>query len=379
MAVEIVMPRLGWTMEVGTLVEWTKKHGEHIEAGEIVMLVESDKAVNEVEVFDSGILHVPGHSPAVGSAVPVGTTMAYILEPGEEPPTPALSSGPDAPTSAAAVPELATPSTTPPVAVQRQPGPAQPAAGKRSPREGPTISPRARRIAVELGVDWQALRGSGRTGRIVESDVRRGGAQAPPGRLATFPASVAVEADATQFLQLHEKLSTSRNVTAEEAPTVADLLVKLTAVALAQHEAAGIAPGGDDGSIEVSPALHVGTGLAYPVIRDAAAKSLRQIAAESRGFRELDPELIGAGGDASFTVIDMGPYGVDSFQPPLIPGQRAALAAGRRVSRPGDGGSRQYLTLSLTYDPQKLDGIAVSSFLSTVRDFIQEPFQWLTW
>ena len=378
MAVEIVMPRLGWTMEVGTLVEWTKKHGEQIEAGEIVMLVESDKAVNEVEVFDTGILHIPPHSPAVGSAVPVGTPMAYILEPGEEPPAPTCSDL-VAPNPAAAVPELATPSTTPQVAVQRQPSPAQPAAGKRSRREGPTISPRARRIAVELGVDWHALRGSGRTGRIVESDVRRGGAQAPPGRLAAFPASVAVEADATQFLHLHEKLSTSRNVTAEEAPTIADLLVKLTAVALAQHEDAGIAPGGDDGSIEVSPALHVGTGLAYPVIRDAAAKSLRQIAAESRGFRELDRELIGAGGEASFTVIDMGPYGVDSFQPPLIPGQRAALAVGRTVSRPGDGGSQQYLTLSLTYDPQKLDGIAVSSFLSTVRDFIQEPFQWLTW
>ena len=97
------------------------------------------------------------------------------------------------------------------------------------------------------------------------------------------------------------------------------------------------------------------------------------------GSGSLTGELIGAGGEASFTVIDMGPYGVDSFQPPLIPGQRAALAVGRTVSRPGDGGSQQYLTLSLTYDPQKLDGIAVSSFLSTVRDFIQEPFQWLTW
>ena len=140
MAVEIVMPRLGWTMEVGTLVEWTKKHGEQIEAGEIVMLVESDKAVNEVEVFDTGILHIPPHSPAVGSAVPVGTPMAYILEPGEEPPAPTCSDL-VAPNPAAAVPELATPSTTPQVAVQRQPSPAQPAAGKRSRRRDRQSAP----------------------------------------------------------------------------------------------------------------------------------------------------------------------------------------------------------------------------------------------
>ena len=173
MAVEIVMPRLGWTMEEGTLVEWSKGHGEEIAAGEIVMLIESDKAVNEVEVFDGGIIHIPADSPPVGIAVPVGTVMAYILEPGEALPAPGSAAAaptpdPATPSTADATSALtATPSTAS-ASVEQRRRPVQPIAARRRGRQGPTISPRARRVAIELGVDWKSLRGSGLTGRIVE-------------------------------------------------------------------------------------------------------------------------------------------------------------------------------------------------------------------
>src|SRR5215510_12660566 len=86
MATEIVMPRLGWTMEEGTLVEWFKKDGDAIKPGDIVFTVESDKAVNEVESFESGILRIPPDSPAPGTPVKVGGLLAYLVQPGEKAP-----------------------------------------------------------------------------------------------------------------------------------------------------------------------------------------------------------------------------------------------------------------------------------------------------
>ena len=107
MAFEVVMPRLGWTMEEGTLVEWLKASGKSVQTGEILFTVESDKALNEVESFDSGVLHIPGNSPAPGETVPVGTVLAYVLVGDEEPPAavppvPAVAASADTVDSAAA-------------------------------------------------------------------------------------------------------------------------------------------------------------------------------------------------------------------------------------------------------------------------------------
>ena len=84
MATAVVMPRLGWTMETGQVVEWLKVEGEQVEAGELLMLVESDKAINEVEALESGVLRFPADAPKVGDAVPIGTVLAYLAAPGEE-------------------------------------------------------------------------------------------------------------------------------------------------------------------------------------------------------------------------------------------------------------------------------------------------------
>jgi pyruvate dehydrogenase E2 component (dihydrolipoamide acetyltransferase) len=170
MAFEVTIPRLGWSMEVGTLAEWQKKDGDQVEAGEILFTVEGDKALQEVEALESGVLRIPPDSPPPGQELPVGTTLAYILEPGEE--APFEREAVATPTQAAALelaaPMPATPESTPPPAARRT-------------KDGlPAISPRARRVAGELGVDWTGLKGSGRTGRIVERDVRQAvGARMP--------------------------------------------------------------------------------------------------------------------------------------------------------------------------------------------------------
>ncbi len=205
MAVEIVMPRLGWTMEEGTLVEWLKKPGEAVQAGEVLFTVETDKAINEVESFDAGRLHIPEGAPAPGATVPVGTVLGYLLAEGEEAPASAAPSGPPvgtaAPSSASAPPRAAGPPTPeaapparpssprteaapggPPVgSAPAAPGTPPPAGGTPDhqappappePPSAPAISPRARRLAQQLGIDWRRVRGTGRTGRITEDDVR---------------------------------------------------------------------------------------------------------------------------------------------------------------------------------------------------------------
>jgi pyruvate dehydrogenase E2 component (dihydrolipoamide acetyltransferase) len=163
-------------MEAGSLAEWHKKDGDYVEAGEILFSVESEKAVQEVEALESGILRIPPDSPPIGQEVPVGTLLGYLVKSGEAVPpqgrTPA-----EAPAQASAP----TPAPAPATAA---PAPALPASEFQRPRaEAQTISPRAKRLALELGVDWETLTGSGRNGRIEERDVRaasaaRGGSPA---------------------------------------------------------------------------------------------------------------------------------------------------------------------------------------------------------
>ncbi len=176
MAAEVVMPRLGWTMETGRLVEWLKHDGDAVKAGENIFTVETDKALAEVEALDSGVLKIPPNAPPVDSDIPVGTVVAYLVKPDERPPwetgvTPPPQLDQDSPAVSAENP-----------AGDGSDGPAPapaPPTGSRALEDGPAISPRARRIASELGVDWTALQGSGRTGRIVERDVRTSVARRP--------------------------------------------------------------------------------------------------------------------------------------------------------------------------------------------------------
>lgn len=179
MAFEVVMPRLGWNMEEGALAKWRKNDGDSVSAGEILFEVESDKAIQEVEALESGILRIPKDSPQQGQMVPVGTLLGYLLQIGESMPA----------AEDQASPVIAQPQqeTIPPGTSVQTPAPSGSISisptvfleapdlsnGERLPGGHPAISPRAKRVARELGMNWRGLKASGRAGRIVERDVRQ--------------------------------------------------------------------------------------------------------------------------------------------------------------------------------------------------------------
>ncbi len=398
MAEEIVMPRLGWTMTEGTLIAWLKEDGEVVEAGELLFTVESDKSVSEVETFSGGVLHIPPAAPQPGDAVAVGTVLGYLLEPGEEKPS-----------GVAVVPETtahpARPSAVPdaPRAAEPQPVPASTALGP-----VPKISPRARRLAAELGVDWRLLRGEGRTGRISVSDVQEAAQAAdiascateirPVSRVrktiaehlgasarATVAVTLTTEADATELAGVRSGLRDSQG---PEAPTYDALLVKLTAMALGEHPLLNAS--WHEGGIRVHRAAHVGVavntddGLLVPVIRDARAKGLQEIAADVRSLstkareRRLMPDDMKGG---TFTITNLGAYGIDTFTPVINLPEAAILGIGRIAEKPAvyDGRvvPRARMALSLTFDHRVLDGAPAARFLDRVRTFVEQPHLWL--
>ena len=183
MAIEILLPRLGWTMEEGVFVEWLKRDGDLVQPGDLLFTIESDKATNEVETFESGILRLAPDGPLPGSTLPVGAVLGYLVQPGERAPFET-----DA--------ENREPRTENPEQRTTDDGRRTTDDGRRTTngiptpnprRVGPAISPRARRVAAELGIGWAALAGSGRSGRIVERDIRALAAQAPTGQVRATP------------------------------------------------------------------------------------------------------------------------------------------------------------------------------------------------
>ena len=162
MSYEIKVPRLGWTMEEGTFVEWLKKDGDHIAEGDPLFALESDKATQEVESIDGGILRISPEGPTGGDTVSVGDVLGYLVAEGEKAPFEVEGT---------TVVKRTTRPNSAPAAVA--PVPSKPPAREETPRSGRgrTISPRAARLAAELGVNWRRLRGSGRTGRIRACDI----------------------------------------------------------------------------------------------------------------------------------------------------------------------------------------------------------------
>ena len=385
MAEEIAMPRLGWTMEEGTLVEWLKTEGEQVETGEILFTVESDKALNEIETFSSGILCIPPGAPQPGDTVPVGTLLGYLLQTGEEMPTERASASGD---PASPIPVLAT--------LHKQP---IPAAKPLSTKGNPSISPRARRIANELNISWHHIKGSGQTGRIIERDIRVVAAQPPAStghirelianRLwqsqnETAAVTLTTEADATGLVDLRAGFKASQGT---DAPTYNHMIAKLTALALGEHPALNAS--WQNGAPHQYESVHLGLavdtegGLLVPVIRDADSKSLAQIATEARALalkarrHTLGPDALQGG---TFTISNLGMYGVDAFTPIINLPQAAILGLGRIVEKPavfqGQVVPRALMALSLTFDHRILDGGPAARFLDRVRTFIEQPDLW---
>ena len=439
---EVVMPRLGWTMEAGTVVEWLKRDGEPVVAGEAIFSVEADKGLTEVEALDDGILHIPEDSP-LGIEVPVGTTLAYIAPPGATVVSAGNSSRPVSPIAPS--PEPTHPQLDPP-----------PQRGGRNGRA--RISPRARRRAQELHIDVTSLAGSGRSGRIIERDVVAAAASSPVPRpragpavrkladeagigltevpasgpagrvtrsdvrLASYrqapdgltepmgqvrrivsqrmaeaartvaPVTLTTEADATELVQVRARLKDELSGAVEPVPSVTDLVVRLVALALLEHPDLNASL--VDGAIRRHASVHVGIavdterGLVVPVVRDAHLKSIHAIAAESTRLIDEARRGLSATEDLSggtFTVTNLGMFEIDAFTPIVNLPESAILGIGRIVARPVVPEEepeaiviRKMMALSLTFDHRVVDGGPAARFLQRCKHSIERPFVSLT-
>jgi pyruvate dehydrogenase E2 component (dihydrolipoamide acetyltransferase) len=426
MAIEVVMPRLGWNMEAGTVVEWLKHDGDRVNAGEYLFLVESDKATTEVESLDSGILRIPENALRIGEELPVGTVLGYLVQEGESVPSNGGNGSVLSGTAASPVP-----ASVPPALVTSYAALAQAS-------RLPAASPRAIRIAGELGVDWTKLRGTGGGGRIVERDVRAafeqtaiGGAGLQPasGQVANLPpptqqpaatpatagapmsqmrriigermarsvhtaapVTLTTEADATALVRLRDDLAGALATTDTALPSYNDLFARLVAVAL--REFPDLNASLVEGAIVRHDAVHIGVavdterGLLVPVIRDAHARSVQAIAVESarligqaRAGKAAHDDLTGG----TFTITNLGMYAIDAFTPIINLPECAILGIGRIVARPvvvdeevETVAVRKMVALSLTFDHRVVDGAPAARFLKRVKQFVEQPLIWLT-
>jgi pyruvate dehydrogenase E2 component (dihydrolipoamide acetyltransferase) len=388
MAAAITVPRRGWSMDEGTFAGWLKRDGDRVRPGEPLFVLESDKAAEEIEALDAGTLRIPPDAPGRGATVRVGQVLAYLVAEGEA--APSSCGGRPMP---APVPQgRAAQESAPPAAA--------------GPRRKRAISPRARRAAAELGVDWSGLQGSGRNGRIRERDVRAATTGRPAGRLIPHtnirrmiaarmvagvtqaaPVTLTVRADAGNLVSLRQQFKEAV-ATGEAVPGYTDLVLKLAAVALRQHPLLQ-AQWRDDGlfvpeRIDIAVAVDTDAGLLAPVVRGVDTLTVRQIVAQSRDLiararagRLSADEMR----DATFTVTNLGGLGIDAFTPILHLPQCAVLGLGRIAREPVVRDDRIVpsfvTTLSLTFDHRAVDGAPAARFLDTLRRCLEQPAPWL--
>jgi len=379
------MPSLGADMDAGTLVKWLVKPGDRVTRGDIVAVVQTEKADVDVEVFATGTIE----SLAVpeGKKVPVGTLLATIRGEGEEGP---LSAAP--PAAAAAVP----PTAPPPPTVPLPPPPGRA-------REGPRVSPIARRIAGELGVDLARVAGTGPSGAITRDDVEKAAAavSAPPplDRRAAMRQAIAAAMTRANREIPHYYLSASIDLAAaaayltsvnekravEERILPAVLLLKSTALAL--REVPELNGFWRDGGFVAGNGIHVGVaislrggGLVAPAIHDADRRSLEELMRDLRdlvGRARAGTLRSSEVSDPTITVTNLGDLGVDSVLGVIFPPQVALVGFGRiepkPVVRDGQVVARPAVTASLAADHRATDGHRGAVFLTAVDRLLQKP------
>ena len=412
MANEVKLPRLGQGMESGTIVKWLKSEGDKVEKGEPLYEVDTDKATQEVEAEASGVLL---KIAVAEGEVPVGRTVAVIGEEGEEP---QIEEGEAAEEVAQDEQEEGSPGEEREEERERsrQASKEETLEVREPTTNGGRVkaSPLARRIARERGIDLAALAGTGPEGRVVAEDVERastGTGAAAPAQGTAAPAGeveiqkltsirrttarrlteawqapafqITMSADMERALELHARLAESAE---EGGPkvTVTDVLTKACAAALMRHRAVNALFAED--SIELHPSANIGiavaipAGLVVPVIPQSERKSLAELAAaraqlveRARGRKLQQSDLEGG----TFTISNLGMYGVDQFVAVLNPPQAAILAVGgieeRPVAHDGELELRPMMTMTLTCDHRTLDGATAADFLRTAKAFLEEP------
>ena len=375
MPIPITIPRLGWNMDEGTFAGWLKQDGDAIRPGDRVFSLESEKATEEIECLDGGTLHIPTNAPTTGDKLLVGAIIGYLLQPGDVA-SEIKSQIPNPKSETISKSELPNP--------KREDRPER--------TGGPTISPRARRVARESGVDWTKIQGTGRTGRIRERDVTISaqsiGPMSPVRRTiaermlhrarSTAPVTLTTTADATNLVNLRSRFKDTDAI----VPSYTDILAKLTTVALRQHPR--LNSRWDENRIVEIAEIHIGiavdtdAGLLVPVIRDISKLDMTQIAEKSRRLIEIarKGELPAAdmrGG--TFTITNLGAFGIDAFTPIINAPECAILGVGRIARRPvaidDQITVRDMMTLSLTFDHRIVDGAPAARFLQTLVRLIE--------
>ena len=426
---DVLMPRLSDTMEEGVLSQWVKHEGDQVRKGDVLAVIETDKAAMEMEAYDEGVL--ARILVQEGASVPIGAPIAVIEDAGTAPGEAAAQSPVPAPDD----PER----TVVPLPAPARPPGAPPATRVRT-------SPLARKLARDRGIDLSTVSGSGPGGRVVRADIEeaareRGGAPpaaapagpgpaagsppaaplaaaAPaPAHAAPRPAAVlAPEADAEEI-----PLTTVRRLTAQrlaasarEAPhfyltvvadagkllafraqcnerrgaevkvTVTDLLIRACAAALAARPELNVS--WDETRIlrhrhvNIGVAVAIDDGLIVPVIRDADRKTLTETAREARDLtarawaRKLTPDELAGG---TFTISNLGMYGIRQFTAVINPPQAAILAVGEAVRQPVARDDQvtiaTTMALTLSIDHRAVDGATAARFLARLRELIEEP------
>jgi len=397
MAISVVMPALEMAQETGKLISWLKKEGEPVAKGEPLLEVETDKAVMEIESPGDGVL--AGVKVQAGTEVPVGRTIAWIVRPGEAVPADKVA--------AASGRKSTTPAPLP-AAV-----PAQAATAAQS-AQSDKISPKARRLASERGVNLANVRGSGPGGEILAADILAAAESktvapaaavdsgSPISRLmaerttqswTTVPHFFVVrEVDAGALNDARQKLGAEIEKSRGVKLTHTDLLVALVARVLQKHSRMNASWTGEgvhvNSAINVGLAMAVDDGVVAPVIQNADKTTLGEIAVQRSSLAErarsgkLRPADIAGG---TFTISNLGMFGVDAFTAIIIPPQAAILAVGAiadRVVPVGTGsdarpGIRPMMTLTLSSDHRVADGARAAEFMRDLAGAIGNPQQWL--
>ncbi len=417
MATNILMPALSPTMTEGTLARWLKKEGETIKAGDVIAEIETDKATMEVEAVDEGVLGKI--LVAAGTEnVAVNAPIAILVEPGENVP----DNAPAAPApKAAAAPEA--PATSAPAAA--------PVAGKTGHGERVFASPLARRMAQQAGIDLASLQGSGPNGRIVKADIDAARGKAPataaPAPAPAPKAAAPAPAAAAPITAPHDAIphSSMRKVIAKRLQTakqtiphfylsmdvdldallklradlnaqspkdgpgafklsVNDLIIKAVAVALRRVPAANASFTEEAmiryHDVDISVAVAIPDGLITPIIRKADQKGLAAISNEMKDLAarakagKLKPDEFQGG---SFSISNLGMYGISSFSAIINPPQGGILAIGAGEKRPVVKGEQiaiaTMMTVTLSCDHRVVDGAVGAEFLAAFKAIVEQP------
>jgi pyruvate dehydrogenase E2 component (dihydrolipoamide acetyltransferase) len=404
MPVDVVMPKLGLTMEEGLIVEWKVKEGDEVKKGDILFVLETEKVTYDVEAPEDGVLGKI--VVAEQETVPVGAVVAYLLKPGES--AADLGSAP----AAASVPEAA-------VEVKAEaPAASAPASGDRV-----RATPLAKKVAREYNIDLSTVTGTGAAGRIIREDVEKAKELAAAQPAVPAPAekkAPAAEAaqdenivkftgmrkaiaknmmtskteaalaymtncvDATKIQELRETLLPYIEKKHDVRVTITDVMMKITAAAIREHPVlntrwtdAGILYMED---VHMGMAMALGDGLIVPVIRDINKKSFGQIAKDRVSLIKKGKEGTYTPDDikgGTFTLSAMGMFGLEHFTAIVNQPENAILAVAAIIDKPvavnGEVVIRPMMNVSLTYDHRTIDGAEAGKFMRTLKEMIENP------